>query len=71
MNRKKPWQPHLATLPLFNPFEPSTRWTAQIGAGDEIKVEDETASDDRESAQSTPEEVDDAFGTRARPRSMT
>jgi hypothetical protein len=56
---KKPWRPHLDTLPLFNPFEPSTKWTAQIGAGDEIKIEDVAASDDTESAHSTTERVDD------------
>jgi hypothetical protein len=57
---KEPWRPHLDTLPLFNPFEPSTKWTAQIGAGDEIKIEDATASDDAEPAPATTEKVNDA-----------
>jgi hypothetical protein len=59
-DKDKPWRPHLDTLPLFNPFEPSTKWTAQIGAGDEIKVEDEVDSDPSASAQPTPEKADDA-----------
>jgi hypothetical protein len=58
-DKEKTWRPHLDTLPLFNPFEPSTKWTAQIGAEDEIKVEDEAAADASESADSTTEKADD------------
>jgi hypothetical protein len=56
-DKEKTWRPHLDTLPLFNPFEPSTKWTAQIGADDEIKVEDEAASPDSESADSPTEKI--------------
>jgi len=41
MAERKPWQPRLKNAPLFNPFEPSTEWTAQIGANDRIEIEDE------------------------------
>ncbi|HEU4627004.1 MAG TPA: hypothetical protein VFS52_19745 [Steroidobacteraceae bacterium] len=41
MTSKKPWQPRLETLPLFNPFEPSTKWTEQIGADDSIEIDAE------------------------------
>ena len=56
---KEPWRPHLDTLPLFNPFEPSTKWTAQIGAGDEIKVEDVEEPDEIDPTHSSTEEVVD------------
>ena len=59
MSREKPWRPHLDTLPLFNPFEPSTKWTAQIGAGDEIKVEDVEEPDEIDPTHSSTEEVVD------------
>jgi hypothetical protein len=41
MKKHRPWQPHLGSLPLFNPFEPSTKWTRELGAGDRIEIEDE------------------------------
>jgi len=41
MAERKPWQPRLKNAPLFNPFEPSTEWTAQIGADDRIEIEEE------------------------------
>jgi hypothetical protein len=31
---------------MFNPFEPSTKWTAQIGADDRIEIEDTEATED-------------------------
>jgi hypothetical protein len=52
MNRPKPWQPHLDSLPLFNPFEPSTKWTEQIGADDQIEIEDEQAPKESEAPDS-------------------
>lgn len=45
MDEHKPWRPRLKNAPLFNPFEPSTKWTAQIGAGDRIEIEDEDAAE--------------------------
>jgi hypothetical protein len=41
MKKHRPWQPHLGSLPLFNPFEPSTKWTRELGAGDRIEIEDD------------------------------
>ena len=45
MAEHKPWEPRLKNAPLFNPFEPSTEWTAQIGANDRIEIEDEEVAD--------------------------
>lgn len=43
MDDRKPWQPHLKHLPVFNPFETSMAWQAQMGANDEIEIEDESS----------------------------
>ena len=44
MNERKPWRPQVRGLPIFNPFEPSTDWTRDIGANDRavIPAEEET-----------------------------
>jgi hypothetical protein len=34
------------TPPLFNPFEPSTEWTKQLGDADRIEIEDEEVAED-------------------------
>lgn len=41
MNERKPWQPHMRDVPLFNPFEPSTEWTRDIGANDRVEIPSE------------------------------
>ena len=41
MKNRRPWRPHLRDFPLFNPFEPSTEWTRQLGAADRVEIEDE------------------------------
>ena len=41
MDKHRPWQPHIKNAPLLNPFEPSTEWTARLGAADRIEIEDE------------------------------
>lgn len=41
MNERKPWQPRLRQQPIFNPFEPSTDWTRDIGANERVDVPDE------------------------------
>ncbi|HEX8757200.1 MAG TPA: hypothetical protein VF745_12750 [Steroidobacteraceae bacterium] len=41
MNKRKPWQPHLREAPIFNPFEPSTDWTRDLGANERVEVPDE------------------------------
>lgn len=38
---KRPWQPRVDTPPLFNPFEPSTEWTEQLGDGSRVEIENE------------------------------
>lgn len=45
MDKHRPWQPRVRTPPLFNPFEPSTEWTEQLGDGDRIELEDEEAAE--------------------------
>lgn len=42
-DRKPPWRPRLREEPMFNPFEPSTDWTRDLGANDRIEVPDEEA----------------------------
>jgi hypothetical protein len=58
MDEHKPWRPRLKNSPLFNPFEPSTKWTAQIGAGDRIEIEDEDPAEPE--APATPTTKTDA-----------
>ena len=48
MDEHQPWRPKLKNAPLFNPFESSTEWTAQLGADDRIEVEDEEPAEDNE-----------------------
>jgi hypothetical protein len=55
MDRQKPWRPHIDSLPLFNPFEPSTKWTEQIGADDEIQIEDEEVESESKPTDSRAE----------------
>ena len=57
MDKGKPWWPRLRGLPLFNPFESSTQWTAQIGAGDRIEIEDEEAVEDSVPANPTEDKA--------------
>ena len=45
MDDHKPWRPHMKRLPVFNPFEPSTTWNAEMGANDRIEIEDEEATE--------------------------
>lgn len=52
MNERKPWQPRIREEPLFNPFEPSTEWTKDLGANDRIEIPDEDNEEaDRGDAQ--------------------
>lgn len=54
MNERKPWQPHMREEPIFNPFEPSTDWTRDLGANERIDVPDEeekTEPSDRETGR--------------------
>ena len=46
MEKRGPWQPRVDTPPLFNPFEPSTEWTKQLGDADRIEIEDEEVAED-------------------------
>ena len=41
MDKHEPWRPKLKNAPLFNPFEPSTELTAELGAADRIEIEDD------------------------------
>ncbi len=46
MDKHEPWRPKLKNAPLFNPFEPSTEWTAELGAADRIEIEDDEETED-------------------------
>jgi hypothetical protein len=60
MDEHKPWRPKLKNAPLFNPFESSTEWTAQIGADDRIEIEDEEMTEDEKpDKQTAAEKTDD------------
>jgi hypothetical protein len=59
MDKHRPWQPQIKNVPLFNPFEPSTEWTAQIGDGERIEIEDEEATEDRAPANPGAENPDE------------
>jgi hypothetical protein len=50
MNKRKPWQPHLREEPIFNPFEPSTDWTRDLGANERVEVPDEEEEAETKSA---------------------
>ena len=52
MDEDQPWRPKLKNAPLFNPFESSTEWTAQLGAADRIEVEDEVTTEDNKTVRS-------------------
>lgn len=41
MNERKPWQPHMREEPVFNPFEPSTEWTRDLGANERVEIPEE------------------------------
>lgn len=41
MNARKSWRPHLRDQPIFNPFEPSTDWTRDLGANDRVEIPDQ------------------------------
>jgi hypothetical protein len=49
MNAHKPWQPRVRGEPIFNPFEPSTDWTRDLGANERVEVpeEDEATAEDQ------------------------
>lgn len=57
MNERKPWQPHLREEPIFNPFEPSTEWTRDLGANERVDVPDE--EEETESADQPAREKSD------------
>lgn len=41
MSDRKPWQPRMRDEPVFNPFEPSTDWTRDLGANERVEVPEE------------------------------
>ena len=59
MEKHRPWQPRLKDEPLFNPFEPSTEWTEQLGDGDRIEIEDEEEAEGRAPANPATEKKDE------------
>ena len=46
MSDRKPWQPRIREQPLFNPFEPPTDQTRDLGANDRIEIPDEEPEPD-------------------------
>lgn len=58
MNAHKAWQPHMRDLPIYNPFEPSTDWTRDLGANDRVAIpedEEETGRADQDFGKKTGE----------------
>jgi len=55
----RPWRPRIKTPPLFNPFEPSTQWTEQLGDGARIEIEDEEPTEESVPANPATEKTDD------------
>lgn len=60
MSDRKPWQPRIRDAPVFNPFEPSTDWTRDLGANERVEVPDE---------EQEPESTDQDTGTKGKPAS--
>jgi hypothetical protein len=40
-NERKPWRPRLRKEPIFNPFQPPTDRTRDLGANDRIEIAEE------------------------------
>jgi hypothetical protein len=59
MDEHKPWRPKVKNAPLFNPFESSTEWTAQIGAANRIEIEDEERTEDNNRDEPVTKKTDD------------
>jgi hypothetical protein len=59
MGEHQPWRPKLKNAPLFNPFEASTEWTAQIGGADRIELENEESTEDNKLDKPATEKTDD------------
>ncbi len=59
MDEHPPWRPKLKNAPLFNPFESSTEWTAQIGAADRIEIEHEMTTEEDNTPDKPPTEKAD------------
>lgn len=62
MNERKPWQPHLREEPIFNPFEPSTDWTRDLGANERVEVPDK--EEETESANQQTREKSDKLASK-------
>lgn len=52
MNERKPWRPHMRDEPIFNPFEPPTDWTRDLGANERVEIPGE--EEEQESADQEP-----------------
>jgi len=61
MDKHEPWRPKIKNAPLYNPFEPSTQWTAELGAADRIELDDEDEEAKEVAAAQNPpaEKTDD------------
>ncbi len=59
MDTHRPWRPKLKNAALFNPFEPSTEWTAEMGAADRIEIEDDEETEDGRPPDSATGNADD------------
>jgi hypothetical protein len=59
MDEHQPWRPKLKNAPLFNPFESSMEWAAQIGAADRVEVEDDGTTEENKLDKPAGERTDD------------
>jgi hypothetical protein len=44
---------------MYNPFEPSTEWTAELGANDRIELEDEEGTEEAAAPNPPTEKIGD------------
>jgi hypothetical protein len=59
MDKQRAWRPRVKSAPLFNPFEATTEWTAQIGGNDRIEVEDEVEPEEMVTPDPATKTTDD------------
>ncbi|HEY8051340.1 MAG TPA: hypothetical protein VIE42_00860 [Steroidobacteraceae bacterium] len=59
MKNQRPWQPRLSTLPLLDPFDRATEWTAERDGDDRIEIAAAEETEDSvpaDTAQTPPTE---------------
>lgn len=55
MSAQKPWQPRMRGNPIFNPFEPPTDRTRDLGANERVEIPEDEATSEGEVKQKDQE----------------